>query len=59
MIVECLGAVTRYVAAYHTVEPSWGVTYHCAMPSCRGGLAGWFVDLYSNISRGLLLNVGT
>ena len=26
MIVECLGAVTRYVTACHTAEPSWGAT---------------------------------
>jgi hypothetical protein len=26
MLVECLGAVTRYVTACHTAEPSWGAT---------------------------------
>jgi hypothetical protein len=33
------------------------ITARCRVAG--GGLVGWFVELFSKISRGLLLNVGT
>jgi hypothetical protein len=44
----------------YTAEPSWGATSpaDAELPG-MAWLDGWLVDLFNNISRSLLLNVGT